>query len=98
MTERQAGIFISGLYHLAASEYTSWHGFAKEIVHAVNKNRDSQLKVKDIAAIPSTDYPTPAKRPMNSQLSLLKFERKFNVTMPDWQQTLSACLKDIINK
>lgn len=93
--EKQAGIFISGLYHLTASTYTSWYGFAIEIVHAVSKKLDLKLKIKNIKAIPTADYPTPAKRPMNSQLSSVKLEKVFNVKMPDWHQMLSLCLEDI---
>lgn len=93
--EKKAGLFSSDLYHLTASGFTSWHGFASEIVIAENKILDLQLKVKNIKKIPTTDYPAPANRPMNSQLSLLKLERVFNVNMPNWQQALSLCLEGI---
>ena len=98
ITEKQAGVFVSDLYHLTASASTSWHGFAKEIVHAVNKKFDLKLKAKDIKAIPTTDYRTPAQRPMNSQLSLVKLEQEFNVKMPNWHQALSLCLEEILEK
>ena len=96
--EKQTGIFSSALYHLTASGSTSWHGFASDIVNAENNILDSQLKVQDIKAIPTADYPMPAKRPMNSQLSSVKLEKVFNVKMPDWRQTLSLCLEEIIEK
>ncbi|MCK4706055.1 MAG: dTDP-4-dehydrorhamnose reductase [Gammaproteobacteria bacterium] len=95
MKEKKAGLFTSDLYHLTASGFTSWHGFASEIVSAENKALDLQLKVKNIKKIPTADYPAPANRPMNSQLSLLKLERVFSVNMPNWQQALSLCLEDM---
>ena len=98
ITERQNGDFSSDLYHLTASGFTSWHGFASAIVDTANKILDSQLKVKDIKEIPTTDYPTPANRPMNSQLSLAKLEKAFSVKMPDWHTTFLLCLEDIIGK
>ena len=93
--EKQTGSFSSDLYHLTTSGFTSWHGFANEIVGIANKVLDIRLKIKDIKEIPTTDYPTPANRPMNSQLSLLKLERVFNVKMPNWHQALSLCLEGI---
>lgn len=96
--EKKTEDFSSNLYHLTTSGFTSWHGFASEIVNAISKDLDLQLKVKNIKEIPTTDYPTPANRPINSQLSLLKLERVFNVKMPNWHQALSLCLEDITKK
>ncbi len=69
------GSFLSDLYHLTASGHTSWHGFTKEIVEVANKELNIKLKIKNIKAIPTTDYPTPAQRPMNSQLVIEKAEK-----------------------
>lgn len=96
--ERQAGVFSSNLYHLTTSGSTSWHGFAKEIASIVGKKIDLKLKARDIKAISTIDYPTPAKRPKNSRLSLKKLENDLGVDMPGWQQTLLLCLEDLIEK
>lgn len=93
--EMLSGIFSSDLYHLTTSGYTSWHGFAEEIVNITNNAINMHLKVKNIKAIPTVNYPTPANRPMNSQLSLNKLERRFNVVMPGWKKVLSLCLEDL---
>lgn len=95
MKERIAGIFSSDLYHLTASGHTSWHGFTKEIVNLANNRLNMSLKIKEINAIPTTDYPTPAKRPMNSQLELTKLESIFTLKMPDWKESLSICIVEI---
>lgn len=96
--DKQIGVFSSGLYHLTSRDSTSWHGFAEEIVETARKKNNISLKVKVIKAIPTIDYPAPANRPMNSRLSQEKLEKKFNIIMPSWQQSLSLCLDNSILK
>jgi len=98
MKERQAGGFFSDLYHLTSSGYTSWHGFTEEIVKTANKSSASKLSIKHVKAIPTTDYPTPAARPMNSRLELNKLESTFSIKMPDWKDVLHQCMEEISNK
>lgn len=95
MIEREKGVFSSDLYHLTSSGSTSWHGFAEQIVEIANKKLDLVLKIKQIRAIPTTDYPTPAQRPMNSQLVITKLEKKFGLVMPDWKDMLALCVEEI---
>jgi len=94
--QKQSGSFVSDIYHLTASNSTSWHGFSKRIIKIVNDKLNIQLKTKAIKAIPTTEYPTPAKRPANSQLSLAKLEKAFCVKMPDWKLALELCLEEIV--
>lgn len=89
---REASSFSSGLYHLAASGYTSWHGFATEIMSITRSKSETPLKVKSIKAVTTADYPTPAKRPKNSRLNTDKIQDDFGCVMPDWQQGLLICL------
>ena len=93
--ERVAGAFSSGLYHLTASGETSWHGFTQEIVSLARSSLSMSLTLKELKAIPTADYPTPAKRPMNSQLSLTKLESIFAVKMPNWKAALARCVSEI---
>lgn len=95
MKERIAGIFSSDLYHLTASGHTSWHGFTKEIVSLASQSSKLQLTIKELKAIPTSDYPTPATRPMNSQLELTKLESVFTLKMPDWKKSLAVCMAEI---
>ena len=76
--------FPSGIYHLANSGFVSWAGFAKEI-----------LPGKTIVEIPSSEYPTPAKRPLNSRLDLNKFEAAFGIRPRHWKVALQDCLKKL---
>ena len=95
MSEKMSGDFSSDLYHLTTSGKTSWHGFAAEIFSTADLKLESKLKIKDITAIPTSDYPTPAKRPLNSRLLTGKLENKFNIVMPDWESELELCLEEL---
>jgi dTDP-4-dehydrorhamnose reductase len=95
MKEKIEGMFSSGLYHLTTSGNTSWYGFTKEIVKYAADSMNLHLTIKDINAIPTSEYPTPAKRPMNSQLELTKLETVFTIKMPDWKDALHQCMEEI---
>ncbi len=96
LKEKIEDVFVSNLYHLTAAGHTSWHGFTEEIVAATNKSL--KLKIKNIKAIPATDYPTLARRPMNSQLALKKLSDAFGVEMPDWVKLLELGIDELIYK
>ena len=98
MKEKQAGDHLSNLYHLAASDYTSWHGFAKEMVNYANEMLGIEFKVKEVKAIMTVDYPTPAKRPINSRLKIDKLQKDYGVVMPDWRSALNICIAELISK
>jgi len=93
--ERHAGIFSSDLYHLTNAGHTSWFGFTEEIVELASSQLGMKLALKELKAIPTAEYPTPAIRPMNSQLSLTKLESVFTIKMPDWKKSLSICIAEI---
>lgn len=76
--------FPSGVYHLTNAGTTSWAQFAEVI-----------LSGKKIIGIPSSEYPTPAKRPINSRLDLNKVIETFGVHPRPWQEALVDCLKKI---
>jgi dTDP-4-dehydrorhamnose reductase len=78
----------SGTYHVTASGYTSWFRFTNEIVQ-----RHGGLGVKKIVPIPSREYPTPARRPLNSRLDCLKIRNTFGVSMPEWEEGLASVLR-----
>ena len=48
-----------------------------------------------INPIPTSEYPTPAKRPTNSRLSTDRLTQRFGLTMPAWETTLKLCLEEI---
>jgi dTDP-4-dehydrorhamnose reductase len=76
-----------GIYHMTAGGSTSWCGFARAIFDT------GVLSVPPrVQAIPSSAYPTPAKRPANSVLSNDKFAHTFGFRLPPWQQQLQDVL------
>ena len=93
--EKLVGVFSSDLYHLTTSGHTNWHGFTKQIVNIASSSLNLPLTIKELNAIPTSDYPTPATRPMNSQLALTKLESIFTIKMPDWKKSLTICMAEI---
>ncbi|CAI8979314.1 dTDP-4-dehydrorhamnose reductase [Pseudomonas sp. IT-P291] len=78
-----------GTYHLTAQGETSWFGFAQAIGEAL---RQQGKPCADLFPIPSSDYPTPAARPLNSRLDCSRLQRDWGVSQPDWQTALRECL------
>jgi dTDP-4-dehydrorhamnose reductase (EC 1.1.1.133) len=79
-----------GTYHLTAQGETSWFGFAQAIGEQL-KTRG--LPCAELLPIPSSEYPTPARRPANSRLDCSRLAREWDVHLPHWQQALIDCLK-----
>ena len=80
-----------GLYHVAASGVTSWHGFASAILANTN---DTERRVQNIRAITTSEYPTPAKRPAYSVLDCTKIETALACKMPSWDAQLVKCIAE----
>ena len=80
ITDEQAGV-----YHFSCQGQTSWHDFAKALFI---ENGLTHIKVNPI---PSSDYPTPAKRPAFSVLDGRKLRTVFDVSLPHWQTALAHC-------
>lgn len=82
-----AGITTSsGVYHLTSGGTTSWHGFASAIL-AEDPARE-QHRCQRVVAIPTEEYPTPAKRPRWSVMSNDKLAARFGVRIPSWDSQL----------
>jgi dTDP-4-dehydrorhamnose reductase len=77
-----------GIYHFTGQPDTSWAGFAREIF-------DQAGMVVEVSGIPTTDYPTPAQRPLNSRLDCESLFNDFSIARPDWRQGLSDVLKEL---
>lgn len=79
------------LYHLAPTGETSWQGFAKEIFRLAGKSTK-------VNPIPTSDYPTPAQRPLNSRMDTIKLETALNIQLPNWQSQLALTLNEYLEK
>lgn len=80
-----------GVYHLASKGETSWHGFAREIFRQAGRNTEA-------IAIPTSAYPTPAPRPLNSRLDTSKLERALKIELPDWQSQLQLTITEYLEQ
>ncbi len=90
---------LTGLYHLVASGETTWHEYARFVL---NFARDAgvEIKVADdaISPVPTSSFPTPAKRPLNSRLNTSKLCASFNLNLPHWQTGVARMLTEILGK
>ncbi|CRN00145.1 MULTISPECIES: dTDP-4-dehydrorhamnose reductase [Pseudomonas] len=78
-----------GVYHLTAQGETSWFGFAEAIGEQL---RAEGKPCAELEAIPSSAYPTPARRPLNSRLDCSRLQQQWHVSQPQWQDALHECL------
>lgn len=89
--------FLFGLYHLAASDVTTWFDFAQTVIEAAERAGTSlKLKSESINPITTAEYPLPATRPANSRLSTQKVHQAFGLRLPPWQEGLSHVLQQIL--
>jgi dTDP-4-dehydrorhamnose reductase len=88
----------AGLYHMSCAGHTSWHGFAEDIFTRAEELDLLERVRPQVLPIPSSEYPTPAKRPTNSILSNQKLHQVFGVQLPDWQSALQAALLSLRDK
>lgn len=80
---------LHGTYHLSSRGRASWYQFAQAIL---DQTIQPGAKRPELIPIPSTDYPTPARRPANSVLAGDKLLRSFGLLLPDWDAALGLCL------
>ena len=78
----------SGTYHFSGAPDMSWADFAKAIF-------DQSGKSVAVTHIPTTDYPTPAQRPLNSRMDCTATKRVFGIERPDWVNGLKTILDDL---
>jgi len=91
----EPGSESSGNYHLAAAGETSWHGYAQFVLTQA-KALGVSLKVQpeDVQAIPTSAYPTPARRPLNSRLNTRKIQDTFGLTLSHWTLGVARMLEE----
>lgn len=78
----------AGIYHLSAAGQTSWYEFAAEILRGVEG-------AATVRPIPTSEYPTPARRPKNSLLDNSRFHEHFGFALPDWRVGLQLCMEEL---
>ena len=88
MARAMAAGQTGGIYHFGGSPWVSWADFAREIFAA------SGRKVA-VTGIPTSAYPTPAVRPLNSRMDCSALARDFGLAAPDWKAGLQRVLQDL---
>ncbi len=89
----RGGAYIAeraGLYHLAGNGYTSRYDWTKQIL-ALDPARHEQ-RVRNLLPALSTDFPTPAERPLFSALDNSKFDEDFGVKLTGWELALAQAM------
>ena len=79
------------IFHFSNEGKCSWYDFAKKILEI------NQMKL-DIVAVNSEDYPSKTKRPKYSLLNKEKIKSKFNISIPQWEDSLKDCMKKVLDK
>jgi dTDP-4-dehydrorhamnose reductase len=79
-----------GVYHMTNAGETSWHGFA-EAIQTLDAFDETCVPAR-LLPIPGSDYPTPARRPLNSRLNNDKLARAFGLRLRDWREALALCM------
>ena len=88
---------LAGLYHCVAAGETSWHRYARHVIaRARAAGHDIRVADEAIVPIPTTDYPTPAVRPLNSRLDTRRLREAFGLVLPDWRQGVDRMLAEIL--
>jgi dTDP-4-dehydrorhamnose reductase len=76
----------SGTYHLSPAGQTTWHGYACHLLEAARAaGLPVRVRPEDIAPVPASHFPAPARRPLNSLLDSRLLCQRFGLTMPDWR-------------
>lgn len=93
----RSGANVGGLYHLAPQGEVTWWGYACFVIDQARVMGET-LQVTKVAPIPSSAYPTPAKRPHNSRLATQKLQSAFGLYLPPWQDGVRRMLTEILGK
>jgi len=89
-------VALAGIYHLVAGGCTTWHAYAKHVVALAEYAQPAiNIVAKEIRAVPTSAFPTPAKRPHNSRLDTTRLQTTFGLALPQWQTGVNRMLNEI---
>jgi dTDP-4-dehydrorhamnose reductase len=88
---------LAGTYHAVAAGETSWHGYARHVIeYARAAGQPIKVAADAIEPVPTSAFPTPAKRPGNSRMNTRKLQETFGFTMPQWQTGVERMLTEVL--
>lgn len=85
---------VAGLYHLVAGGTTTWYDYAALVFDEARK-AGIVLAINKLNAVPTSAYPTPARRPNNSRLNTDKFQNNFDLVLPEWEIGVKRMLTEL---
>ena len=87
----------AGTYHLSAAGETHWNGYARFVIDTARALQPGlPIKAREVAPVPTSAFPTPARRPLNSRLDTSRLRETFGLTLPDWRAGVRRMLAEII--
>jgi dTDP-4-dehydrorhamnose reductase len=90
---------LAGSYHCVAGGETSWFDYARFVIEwARARGQAIRVAPDAIQPIPTSVYPTPAARPLNSRLATHKLQQAFGLTLPHWQTGVERMLAEILDR
>ena len=90
-------IQLLGHYHLVPTGVTTWYEYA-QFIFDLAKKQGQTLMVKEVLPTTTDNYPTPAKRPLNSRLNNQKIQTNFQLSLPKWQQGVEQAVIELLEK
>jgi dTDP-4-dehydrorhamnose reductase len=88
---------LGGTYHCVAAGQTSWHDYARHVVDwARAHGQPIKVAAEAVRPIPTSGYPTPAQRPLNSRLDTFKLRHAFGLHLPPWQHVVERMLMETL--
>jgi dTDP-4-dehydrorhamnose reductase len=90
---------LAGTYHCVAGGETNWHEYARFVIEwARAQGQNIKVAAEAIQPIPTSAYPTPAQRPLNSRLNTHKLQRTLGVALPHWQAGVERMLTEVLGR
>ena len=88
---------LSGTYHCVAAGETSWFAYAHLVIEwARSHGHAIKLQPGELQPIPTSAYPTPARRPLNSRLNTAKLQQTFGLALPRWEAGVERMLAEVL--
>jgi dTDP-4-dehydrorhamnose reductase len=89
---------LAGTYHAVAQGETSWHGYAQHVIEfARAAGQPIKVASDGVLAVPTSAFPTPAKRPGNSRMNTEKLRHTFGLSLPAWQSGVERMLTEVLS-
>jgi dTDP-4-dehydrorhamnose reductase len=90
---------VAGTYHCVAGGQTCWYDYARHVIEwARAHGQPVKVAPGAVRPVPTSAYPTPARRPLNSRLATHKLQRTFGLALPPWQTGVERMLAEILNR